>query len=87
MPRIFNPTQPVNLGGIGIDNRKFFFSDYLQTSLTKCQPGQLYATLGVGERTPLMLAASICFPPLVKLLFEPPYSADDALIAKSLCVR
>lgn len=32
-------------------------------------------------RTPLMLAARIGSLPIVKLLFEPPYSANDALIA------
>ncbi|PPQ90645.1 hypothetical protein CVT25_006628, partial [Psilocybe cyanescens] len=32
-------------------------------------------------RTPLMVAASIGSLPLVKLLFEPPYSADDTIIA------
>ena len=32
-------------------------------------------------RTPLMLAASMGSLPIVKLLFEPPYSADDALVA------
>jgi len=32
-------------------------------------------------RTPLMLAASIGSLPIVKLLFEPPYSANDALVA------
>lgn len=32
-------------------------------------------------RTPLMLAASIGSLPLVKLLFKPPHSANDALVA------
>ncbi|KAH9477072.1 hypothetical protein JR316_0010988 [Psilocybe cubensis] len=40
------------------------------------EPNQRNAT-----RTPLMLAASNGSLPLVKLLFEPPYSADDSLIA------
>ncbi|KIM48653.1 hypothetical protein M413DRAFT_437838 [Hebeloma cylindrosporum] len=34
-----------------------------------------------ATRTPLMLAASIGSLPIVKLLFEPPYSADDTLVA------
>jgi hypothetical protein len=32
-------------------------------------------------RTPLMLAASMGSLPIVKLLFKPPYSANDALVA------
>ncbi|KDR79819.1 hypothetical protein GALMADRAFT_265084 [Galerina marginata CBS 339.88] len=34
-----------------------------------------------ATRTPLMFAASLGSLPIVKLLFEPPYSANDALVA------
>lgn len=49
---------------------------YSQVKLTRFDGFQ-----GNTTRTPLMLAASMGSLAIVKLLFEPPYSADDTLVA------